>query len=71
MRSAETRTLAALRRIGSNCANPNTRLQALLKNKHSTQAPTLKNIGDTTPNQALDANSDDKSLLAQYLLYRF
>jgi hypothetical protein len=62
---------AALKLIAVHCSNPNSYLESLLKNEHATEFRTQVYYLETSSDQGLRAKSDDQSVLAQYLLYRF
>jgi hypothetical protein len=72
MSSANLKVLAVARNfIAAQCANRNISAEGVLRSEHHLQHLTHTTNTDTSFNQAFRIDGDDRSLLAQYLLYRF
>jgi hypothetical protein len=62
---------AALKLMAVHCSNPNSYAKSLLKNEQAAEFLTQVSRVETSSDKGLHAKSDDRSVLAQYLLYRF
>jgi hypothetical protein len=72
MRNVNRKVLTAARNfIAVQCSNQNISAERVLRSEHFLQHLTHTTNTDTSLNQAFRIDSSDRSLLAQYLLYRF